>query len=390
VVTTHPIQYYAPWFRHLAQRMRLMVLYAHRQDAVGQGEAGFGVPFDWDVDLLRGYPYRWLDNVARRPGGGSFFGYDTPEIREIIRRERFDAVLVLGWNYKTALQAVTACRRQGIPVVMRGDSHLETRRSVVKRAAKWPLYRALLPRFRHLYVGARNLRYLRHYGVPADRLFFAPHFVDNRFFREGAARARANGEARAIRRSLGIPERAFVCAYVGKFLPAKRIGDLIRACAVHTEADGPLHAVLVGDGPLRAELETMARKVPHRVHVAGFRNQSELPGLYAACDALALPSEAETWGLVVNEAMACGLLAVVSDAVGCGPDLIDPGRTGYTYPVGDVGALADALASARTLRAERAPELARALDEKMGTYSMEGATEGLVEALDVLAARARA
>jgi len=257
----------------------------------------------------------------------------------------------------------------------------------VKRAAKWPLYRALLPRFRHLYVGARNLRYLRHYGVPADRLFFAPHFVDNHFFREGAARARERGARRVVREFIGIPEHAFVCVYVGKFLRHKRAEDLVRACGVLAGASrvDPVHAVLIGDGPLRAELETLAGEVPGFVHFLGFKNQSELPGLYAACDALVLPSTArETWGLVVNEAMACGLPAVVSDEVGCSPDLIDPGRSGYTYPMGDVGALADALGAVRSLRARRASDLERALEEKMRTYSIEGATRGLTAMLESL------
>ncbi|MDH3734031.1 MAG: hypothetical protein OEU54_10875, partial [Gemmatimonadota bacterium] len=108
VVASHPVQYYAPWFARIAEQHDLEVLYCHRQDAGGQSEAGFGVQFDWDLDLLSGYQSRWLSNVAKEPGLQAFRGCDTPELDSIIRDGRFDAVLALGWNRKSYLQAAQA------------------------------------------------------------------------------------------------------------------------------------------------------------------------------------------------------------------------------------------------------------------------------------------
>ena len=112
-----------------------------------------------------------------------------------------------------------------------------------------------------------------------------------------------------------------------------------------------VQVVLVGSGELEdalREAATSELEVP--VHFAGFKNQSELPQYYVGADLLVLPSDGgETWGLVVNEAMACGLPAVVSDAVGCAPDLIDAGETGEVFPMGDIEALADALERALPL-----------------------------------------
>jgi glycosyltransferase involved in cell wall biosynthesis len=116
----------------------------------------------------------------------------------------------------------------------------------------------------------------------------------------------------------------------------------------------------------------------------GFKNQSELPAYYAAADVLVLPSESETWGLVVNEAMACGLPAIVSDAVGCAPDLIEEGKTGFTYPVGDVDALAGRLAALAEMKLA-GHDFAPALAEKMRVYSVEAAVRGTVEAVQKLA-----
>src|SRR5205823_1157153 len=103
---------------------------------------------------------------------------------------------------------------------------------------------------------------------------------------------------------------------------------------------------VLGDGPERPELEALAGEVaPRQVFWHGFINQSQMPSLLAAADAFVLPSEDEPWGLAVNEAMACGLPAVCSDRVGCVPDLVRDGVTGFCYPVGDVMALADRLST---------------------------------------------
>lgn len=386
ILATHPIQYYAPWFRYLAQRLDIEVFYAHRQDARGQAEAGFGVPFDWDIPLLEGYPHRWLTNVSRRPTGQSFGRFDTPEVYEILKRERFDAFLVFGWNHKSALQTILACWRRNIPVLMRGDSQLAARRSRTIATLKYLPYRWILPRMAaHLYVGQRNKAYLRHYGVPEEKLFFVPHCVDNAYFERSARQAESTGTVARLRFGLGIPNDAFVFLFVGKMIPKKHPEDFLRACLnVLGLPDGAnVHAILVGDGPLRGSLDLLARPYATRIHFAGFSNQSAIPAFYRVANALVLPSDGrETWGLVVNEAFACGIPAVVSDACGCAPDMSDEGRTGFTYPVGDVDALAARMLALKAL-CEREPLMIhRALAEKAVRYSMETATEGLVAALD--------
>ncbi|MEX2399811.1 MAG: hypothetical protein WD423_03500, partial [Rhodothermales bacterium] len=228
ILVSHPIQYYAYWFQHLAERFDIEVFYMHRQDAQAQAAAGFGVEFEWDLPLLEGYPHRWLENVAREPSVSTFAGCDTPEIYDIVERGRYDAFLIFGWNRKSALQAVRACKRSGVPVFMRGDSQLETQRSPLLTAVKYPAYRAGLPRIdAHLYVGTRNRAYLEHYGVSEERLFHAPHFVNNDFFAREADAARRDGRARALRAEHGIPEDAFVALFVGKFIDKKRPGDLV-------------------------------------------------------------------------------------------------------------------------------------------------------------------
>ena len=397
ILATHPIQYYAPWFRHLATVFDLEVLYMHRQDASGQSAAGFGVSFDWDVPLLDGYRYRWLKNVSRKPGLQTFGGCDTAELYNLIRPARYDALLVLGWNKISFIQGIRAAWRSKVPVLARGDSQLTKERSLLKRAIKFLPYRWFLPRIdAHLYVGQRNREYVLHYGVRDEQLFFSPHFVDNEFFAEQAAKNR--GRRLEIRRQWGIAPDAFVPLYVGKFIPKKRPLDLVKAAqSIVTRQSSPnIHLLFVGSGALGPELRAncdvlfdaeqsvvgssvvrspVVNSRSPAASFAGFLNQTEIPKAYVAADVLVLCSDArETWGLVVNEAMASGIPAIVSDAAGCAPDLIETDVTGWTFPISDVTALAQRIIHFRSPKNQD-------LRRKSESFSMEHATDGLKNAV---------
>ena len=156
-LVSHPIQYYAPIFRTLAQRCDLTVFFAHRQTAEGQAKAGYGVTFQWDVDLLSGYDSRTLTNVSHQPSTDVFAGCDTPGVAQEIERGGFDAFLVPGWGLKSYLQAARACRRARIPVLVRGDSQLASQRGGALRMAKALVFPLFLRRFDgFFYVGQRN------------------------------------------------------------------------------------------------------------------------------------------------------------------------------------------------------------------------------------------
>ena len=380
ILASHPIQYQAPLYRELARLLDLTVFFAHRQSREAQADAGFGVAFDWDVDLHSGYRHEFLHNVARNPGVDRFSGCDTPDIARRIREKRFDAFLVMGWQLKCFWQAVWACRRAGVPVMVRGDSQLATPRSRAKQAVKELLYPRLVRQFdAGLYVGARNKAYLEHYGARPHRLFFSPHCVDGNAFAESAGRS----DRDAVRAQWGLTGGDRAVLFAGKFLPRKRPMDLVLAIA-RLRADGaPVVAILAGDGPLRGELETTAKGLGAPLRCLGFRNQTELPAVYAAADALVLPSEgSETWGLVVNEALACGTPCVVSDACGCAPDMIVQNVTGSTFPMGNVASLTKTIA--RVLEIPRASPGLRAHVER---YSPRAAANGVRDAAHALRKR---
>jgi len=380
-LVSHPIQYYAPIFRELARRCDLQVYFAHRQTPEQQARAGFGVAFDWDVDILSGYQSRFLANRARDPSTDRFWGCHTPELAAEIAGGKFDAFVVPGWALRSYWQAVIACRRAGVPVLARGDSQLAGPRRPMVRLAKALAFSAVLRAFDgFLYVGQRNREYLLHHGVADDRLFFSPHCVDNDAFASRSAATRA-GHLRA-RASDGAPRRVL---FVGKLVERKRPLDALRAVAGLRSEGVPVEMTFAGSGELQAELEAAARNSGLPAAFLGFVNQSRMPEIYAAADLIVLPSDgSETWGLAINEAMACGVPAVVSDAVGCGPDLVDPGRTGAVFPLADVSALVSALKGVLALDAAEAREQIAA---RIALYAPARTAEGVIDGADRLCRR---
>ena len=141
-VTSHPIQYQVPIFRLLTQTkdIELTVLFAMLPDAAAQG-AGFGVEFEWDIPLLEGYQYKVLQNVAEQPGVTHFSGCDTPGIQSELKALQPDVVIVNGWVVKTCLQALWACKRQKIPILVRGEANDLRKRPWWKRILQQTLVR---------------------------------------------------------------------------------------------------------------------------------------------------------------------------------------------------------------------------------------------------------
>lgn len=339
-LTSHPIQYQAPLFRALAARpeIDLTVLFCSDWGVKAYRDEGFGREVKWDVPLLDGYAHEFLPNRARRPDVQGFWGQVNPSVTRRVREGGWDALIVHGWAKATNLMAIRAARAVGVPVVLRGENNLIPRVSPFKARIR----DAALPRLfgraaGFLAIGRLNAEFYRAYGVPAERIHVAPYAVDNDFF-TGAADALA-GRKEELKRELGIDPRLPVVLFSGKLSHVKRPMDLLRAFA-RASARRPAALVFLGDGVLRGELEAEVRSagIPNVVF-AGFRNQGELPRVFAAADLFVLPSGFERWGLVVNEAMCFGLPVIASDQVGSTGDLVSEAN-GAVFPAGDVDRLA--------------------------------------------------
>ncbi len=228
------------------------------------------------------------------------------------------------------------------------------------------------------YIGTHNRSFYQHYGVREQRLFFTPYCVDNAGFLAGLDRHLA---ARLTTRSeLGVGSTDRVLLFAGKLIERKRPLDIIRAVATLEPARRPF-IVFVGSGPLASDVRRIATTLGvNKYAITGFKNADEIGRYYAAADAFVLPSEFETWGLVVNEAMVHALPTIVSDRCGCAIDLVEDGTTGYRFPAGDSAALADRMARVFQDEGKRRAmgERARALIDRWSFAEVEsGLRKGL-------------
>ena len=380
VITTHPIQYYAPWFRHLAGNGELSVRVFYLWDfgVTRQVDAGFQKAIQWDVPLLSGYEHEFVPNVSAEPGTQRFLGLQNPQLAERVAAFAPDAVLMMGYNYASLYRFLWQWRGGKTPLIFRGDSHRLVARSGGKEWLRRRFLTKLFGRFSAcLYVGDANREYFRYHGVPAARLFFAPHAVDNEWFI--SQREPAHEQAAAWKEELGIPPSHAVILFAGKFEAKKRPLDLMQA---FLDA-GPERAALlfVGDGALGDEMRARA-KGREGIFFAPFQNQSLMPRVYAAADLFVLPSfgPSETWGLAINEAMCMSRPLIVSTHVGCASDLVRHGRNGLIFPAGDVAALTACLTEALSDRSR----LRHWGDESLAIirkYSYTQATLGLKQAM---------
>lgn len=355
-VATHPIQYHAPWFRALvAEGAKLHVLFALLPDARVQG-AGFGRSFSWDGPVLHGYDWTALPQTRAHPSLGDFLGLRSRGVGRALAELAPDVVLLTGWNALPLVQALRAAVQLGIPTVVRGESNALQPRSALKATG----HRVLLSLYdAFVGIGQANRAFYEERGVPADRIFDGGYFVDEEHFLAAAEQERPLRDEH--REGWGIPASACCFLFAGKLQEKKRPLDFVRALAAAAHAaPAAVHGLVVGAGDLEADVRAEAASLGAPVSFAGFLNQGEIGRAYAASDVLVLPSDwGETWGLVVNEAMLFGLPAVVSDRVGCGPDLVESGRTGFVSPFADVGALA-----ATMIRLAREPQEREAMGRR--------------------------
>lgn len=375
---THPVQYHAPVFREV-QRLGLpvTVIYGSDFSIAGYRDGEFGTEFSWDVDLLSGYSSVFLGRVAHG-GATSASSVRARGASTQLRRLNPSAVLLSGYGSAFDRGAIARTVSGGVPRLFRA----ETTDHAVQRTLWRGATRDTALRFFYarcdalLYVGQRSLAHFQRLGVADAKLHFAPYCVDTTAFATAADAAR---ERAVVRQALNIPDESVVLLFSGKLVPRKGPDVLLSAVQTLDAATrARLAVVFLGDGEMRESLA--AKFADFSVRFVGFKNQREISAYYNCADALVLPSRsAETWGLVVNEALHHGLPCIVSDAVGCAPDLVQSGETGEIFTRDDVGDLARAIH--RTLSWIRAtPGVADRCRKRVARYSTQQAAKGIIAA----------
>ncbi len=381
VLTTHPIQYQVPLWRALAKEgsIPFEVWYLSRHGIDPSPDAEFQQTFKWDIDLLAGYPYEFLQTHANQKVH-HFWGVRLEEnLKKRFREKKVRALWVQGWQVFAYWQAVWQAHEAGVKVWLRGESNDLAPIPLWKRLPKRILLGALFKKIDHfLYIGEANRRLYKRYGVSQEQLHSTPYGVDNeRFARQAKEFLPKRAE---IRRRWKIPEEAFCILFAGKLIPKKRPLDLVQAVrdVRFKNRDKLPHLLFAGSGELGRKLRQTccvvfdAEKMNEggegpTASFVGFLNQTEISKAYVAADCLVLPSDhRETWGLVVNEALASGIPCAVSDTCGCAEDLIHALHPKLRFPMGNQEALTEAI----FLLMENPPS-SRVLYEQMTKFGIE-------------------
>ncbi|MDB9518294.1 glycosyltransferase family 4 protein [Roseofilum reptotaenium CS-1145] len=332
----------------------------------------------FDIPLLEGYPWVYIPNRSPVPNLDRAFGLINPDLVKLVHD--FDCCVVYGHNYVTFWMAIAAAKLAKKTLILSTDAtYIEP---ISGGNWKIPIKKKVLPFLYNqiadavLVLSTASKRFIHSLGVPEDRIFITPYVVDNDVIAETAR----NCSQGTMRSQWNIPEDATVVVFCAKFIPRKRPQDVIEAFAKANISNSYL--LMVGDGPLADHLKAQTKElgIKDQVCFLGLVKYSNLPEVYASSNILAFSSEYEPYGLPVNEAMICGIPVVVSDRIGAGYDLVEEGKTGFTYPCGDIDALT-AIFKQTLTQPDKLRAMGIAAKTRMETWSPRENVEGLVQAI---------
>jgi glycosyltransferase involved in cell wall biosynthesis len=329
IITTHPIQYNDPLFALLSNRgiINIKVFYTWGDKVLkDKYDPGFGKNIQWDIELLRGYEFAFMQNIAKVTGSHHFKGIDNPNLIKEIKEWNPDAILVYGWAFKSHLKVLRYFHKKKT-VLFRGDSVIVSERNLLKKIIRNFFLKWVYSHVdKALYVGELNKRYFLKNGVHNNQLVFVSHAIDNERFLDHETENRV--AALNWKKELNIPENDLVFLYAGKLDRNKNIRFLLDVfCKIKNTF---AHLVIAGNGIMEEDLKKEFGSNKN-VHFIPFQNQLKMPVLYRMADIFVLPSLSETWGLGVNEAMICGCALLISDRAGAAFDLVENGKNGYCF-----------------------------------------------------------
>lgn len=330
IISTHPIQYNTPIFRLLAQRniIQIKVFYTWENSKDGFFDKKFNQQIKWDIPLLDGYDYRFVKNTATNQGTHHKKGIINPALNAEIEEWGANALLVYGWNFDSHFKAMHYFKGK-IPVLFRGDSTLLDEvpgiKTILRRIALRFVYRYI---DYAIYVGTNNKNYYLKHGISEKQLIFAPHAIDNERFYD--RNKEFENRASEWKKELKIEKDDLVFLFAGKFEPKKDPLLLLKAAKKMGRPN--FKFIFAGDGELKTEMIDEAGNSANIIFLP-FQNQTQMPVLYRLADIFVLPSKGpnETWGLAINEAMACGKAVLVSNKVGGAIDLVKNGENGHIF-----------------------------------------------------------
>ncbi len=329
----------------------------------------------WDIykNEIR-FSHQVLPSWRWRAGKGNFLL--NRGLWSALNKVSPQTIICGGYNYAASWEALLWARRHKRAFVLWSESNGQDARAG-RAWVEWLKIYFLNRCDRFVVPGKASFEYLKSLGRPDASILTAPNAVDNSLFAAAAENARANPAE--FREKLNLPSRFIL--FVGRLVREKGIFDLLEAYAkLESSLRSEMGLVFAGAGVCRGELAERAKRIsPGAVYFPGFAQREDLGAVYALAETLVLPTHSDTWGLVVNEAMACGLPIIVSSVAGCSSDLVEDGWNGYVVPPLDPEKLSVAIDSV-VRRSELNRQMSARSLQRIQNYSPEACAEGLAAA----------
>jgi len=300
-------------------------------------DKGFGKKIAWDIPLLTGYRYKIFSKFKK-----------YYEFYRLLKKNNFDFVLINGYAELFLVFALSCAKKLGIKTLARGESVYKfNNHNTLCRKCRALIFKKILRRLidGFLAIGELNKDFYLKQGASPSKIYLAPYTVDNEYFRFHSGQARE--KVKDTKASFDLSSSRPIILYAGKLQKRKLADQLLLAyhqMLSRLRSNEYPYLLFVGSGELDSTLHDYVQQ--HNLHAwvkfAGFQNQSQLPLFYEMCDIFVLPAAKENWGLVVNEVMNAAKPIIVSDEVGCGPDLVTA-KNGIIFKMGDINQLSQAL-----------------------------------------------
>jgi glycosyltransferase involved in cell wall biosynthesis len=382
IFTSHPVHYHVPFFKAIAAHgVNLEVGYYHQGTAAKTAlDAEFGIHIQWDVDLLSGYQHRtFLPCEANYSFKEQIsimrqvlhWGQQTPKV----------PLLLVGWGMHLFWLVWFLRQLRGLPTMVLAETNLQS--YALSTRPKWletVLKRLLRGSKTCFYIGSQSKAFYQAMGVTEAQLRPALYSVDNAFFAQ--QKAELMPQRAALCAQYGLDPNLPTFVFSGKLIEKKRPLELLRGYLEAGLAD-KAQLIFVGEGALRPQLEAaIAEAGAKHVHLLGFLNTTQMPLAYVLGQCLCLLSEpSETWGLVVNEAMASGCPVLVSQTVGSAIDLVgNAGENGWVVPLDDHATLVSALRLAYG-NAPRWLQMGEISKQKVADHTFEAMAQSVARTL---------
>lgn len=384
ILSSHPIQYFAPLYAHLSKNPHLdiKVLYCSDFGTKNSYDQGFQQAFQWDIDLLSGYSYEFIGKnySLREPKG--FFSLICPSIINVLYKNRFDVIWIHGHNYFVNILAMVFAKIYGTKVLMRCETHLLLSRNKIKRAVR-PLVLSALYKLcdAFLAIGTNNQNFYLSLGIPISKIFLTPYTTDNERFIESTNTQRDN--KKVLLNSIGIFNNYPNVLYISK-LQKRKNPDLLINAASKIQDDINFNLIIAGSGEMLEECISLTKNLSvSNVFFPGFINQKAVPSFFAMADIFVLLSHSEPWGLVINEAMSASLPIIASEEVGASADLVDSNNG---FLISRANELEETVQALKILL--KNPELRSAMGlqslRKIQSWDFSATESGFLKALDSL------